>query len=574
MPRLYREAPLASIWEGSGNVMSLDVLRALHATPRALEVFLAEVEQASGADARLDARVAEPEATLRATRRRSRRARGASSKTWRSACRARCSCATRRRRSPTRSAPRASARTAASSTARCPAGSDFDAIIARHACPDVDAAERAGARGSRRPTIEYGMAPRTNFQLARIFGIRIGVGVSWFLVLFLFIFIFTPVLPRSARRLAHDRLPRRRRAVLSFFVSLILHELGHALVARRNGLQVAGIDLWALGGITRIERGADARASSSGSPPPGPLVTLARDRRLRRSPAASRRQRPLLRRGARQRRRAHDAGARLAELARDDQRARARLQPDPGLPARRQADRAGDHLVAHGRPQPRDARVTGRAGQGFALLLGLLGLWRAGHAATTRSGSARCCSPSSSTRRPARRSLQGASASASRLTVADIMDREPVTIPATATLLDAQEQFFLRYRWPWFAVVDPTRHFLGVVRAQRLDAEIAAGRPALPVTDVLEEDDCRCGSTRTSRSNRCSAPKALGRWGRWSRSTATACCRASSRSRRSARRCALRPEPARLERARVIESPAQRPLPHASPREPCQHTTY
>jgi putative acyl-CoA dehydrogenase len=57
MPRLYREAPLASIWEGSGNVMSLDVLRALTRSPRALEVFLDEVEQAQGADARLDARV-------------------------------------------------------------------------------------------------------------------------------------------------------------------------------------------------------------------------------------------------------------------------------------------------------------------------------------------------------------------------------------------------------------------------------------------------------------------------------------------------------------------------------------
>jgi putative acyl-CoA dehydrogenase len=58
MPRLYREAPLASIWEGSGNVMALDVLRALTREPRALEVFMEEVEQASGADARLDARVA------------------------------------------------------------------------------------------------------------------------------------------------------------------------------------------------------------------------------------------------------------------------------------------------------------------------------------------------------------------------------------------------------------------------------------------------------------------------------------------------------------------------------------
>jgi putative acyl-CoA dehydrogenase len=61
MPRLYREAPLASIWEGSGNVMSLDVLRALVRTPRSLEVFLHEVNEAKGADARLDAHLAKLE---------------------------------------------------------------------------------------------------------------------------------------------------------------------------------------------------------------------------------------------------------------------------------------------------------------------------------------------------------------------------------------------------------------------------------------------------------------------------------------------------------------------------------
>jgi putative acyl-CoA dehydrogenase len=55
MPRLYREAPLGSIWEGSGNVMALDVLRALRSTPDALDAFLDEVDEAAGADARLDA---------------------------------------------------------------------------------------------------------------------------------------------------------------------------------------------------------------------------------------------------------------------------------------------------------------------------------------------------------------------------------------------------------------------------------------------------------------------------------------------------------------------------------------
>jgi putative acyl-CoA dehydrogenase len=61
MPRLYREAPLASIWEGSGNVMSLDVLRALVRTPRSLEVFMHEVRQSEGADARLDTHVSKLE---------------------------------------------------------------------------------------------------------------------------------------------------------------------------------------------------------------------------------------------------------------------------------------------------------------------------------------------------------------------------------------------------------------------------------------------------------------------------------------------------------------------------------
>ncbi len=58
MPRLYREAPLSSIWEGSGNVAALDVLRAMAREPQAAQVFLDELDAAAGADARLDAFVA------------------------------------------------------------------------------------------------------------------------------------------------------------------------------------------------------------------------------------------------------------------------------------------------------------------------------------------------------------------------------------------------------------------------------------------------------------------------------------------------------------------------------------
>ncbi len=57
MPRLYREAPLNSVWEGSGNVMCLDVLRALLREPEAAPALFAELDESAGADPRLDAHV-------------------------------------------------------------------------------------------------------------------------------------------------------------------------------------------------------------------------------------------------------------------------------------------------------------------------------------------------------------------------------------------------------------------------------------------------------------------------------------------------------------------------------------
>src|SRR5882762_4198906 len=59
LPRLYREAPLNSIWEGSGNVNALDVLRAISREPETVDAFFAEVEPARGADRRLDTAIDE-----------------------------------------------------------------------------------------------------------------------------------------------------------------------------------------------------------------------------------------------------------------------------------------------------------------------------------------------------------------------------------------------------------------------------------------------------------------------------------------------------------------------------------
>jgi Zn-dependent protease len=331
------------------------------------------------------------------------------------------------------------------------------------------------------------MFPRRNFQLARIFGIRIAVGISWFLVLFLYIFWFTPYFHEALGGSQTTAYLVTVASVLSFFLSLVLHELGHALVARRNGLQVLGIELWALGGITRTAGEmpgpwAELRVAAA-----GPLVTVAVT---------------VL---------SLVIGAILAghhhffEVAVAKSGVHATpavvwlgwvatlnvlvliINLVPAFPLDGgQIAHALIWRVTGNRNQA--TRVTGRLGQGFALLLGAAGL--ALFVALRDSSGILIAFVAMFV-------YQGASAAVVQgslgqriqgLRVADVMDPEPVTIPAATGLLDAQEQFFLRYRWPWFAVVDPAQHFLGVVRSERVDTEIAAGRPALSVSDVLEEN--------------------------------------------------------------------------------------
>ena len=117
MPRLLRDAPLNSIWEGSGNVAALDVLRATVKEPEGLPAFMAECELGRGGNALLDAHLDRLAGRPAADRARVRR-RAGSSRTWRWRSRRACWCATRRPRWPTRSAPAGSARAGARS-GRC-----------------------------------------------------------------------------------------------------------------------------------------------------------------------------------------------------------------------------------------------------------------------------------------------------------------------------------------------------------------------------------------------------------------------------------------------------------------------
>ena len=114
----------------------------------------------------------------------------------------------------------------------------------------------------------------SSIQLLRVFGIRIGASPSWFVVLFVFIYFgadyFREVLGGSVTEAYLVAVA----AVFLFFVSLVMHELGHALVARREGIEISGIDLWFFGGVAKMSRdtqsaGAEFRISAA-----GPLVTL------------------------------------------------------------------------------------------------------------------------------------------------------------------------------------------------------------------------------------------------------------------------------------------------------------
>ena len=68
------------------------------------------------------------------------------------------------------------------------------------------------------------------------------------------------------------------------------------------------------------------------------------------------------------------------------------------------------------------------------------------------------------------------------------MDREPVSVPEDLTLDRALDEYFLRYRWPWFPVVDPTQRFLGLIERGAADAVPEVSRTSSTVADVFEAD--------------------------------------------------------------------------------------
>ena len=102
---------------------------------------------------------------------------------------------------------------------------------------------------------------RTNIKLGRVFGIQIGLHYSWFLIAFLIVLSVANGFSAAHKDWSRDLVwSLSVVTALLFFVSLLLHELAHSLVAKSRNLRVRSITLFALGGVSQIEKNpADAR---------------------------------------------------------------------------------------------------------------------------------------------------------------------------------------------------------------------------------------------------------------------------------------------------------------------------
>jgi hypothetical protein len=79
------------------------------------------------------------------------------------------------------------------------------------------------------------------------------------------------------------------------------------------------------------------------------------------------------------------------------------------------------------------------------------------------------------------------------ITVADVMDPSPVAMQGSTPAGRAEDEFFLRYRWDWFPVVDEGGRFLGLARQEAVAEAVATGEEGRPVREVLDGDAARWG---------------------------------------------------------------------------------
>ena len=331
------------------------------------------------------------------------------------------------------------------------------------------------------------MTGARSLPLLRLFGIRVGVNYSWFLVLFVVIFVLWDSLSDTLDASETTVYVVAVVAAASFFGSIVLHELGHALAARREGIEVQGIDLFLFGGVMKMNRETDTPGAEFRVAAAGPLVTL-----LIMALAAIA---AVLLAGA-------DSfwdAARLSAAA-DATPAEVvvsllvsmnlvllvfNLVPafplDGGRIARAVAWKlTGDRHKA--------TRFAARIGIGFGYSLMLLGVAAIAVWGSDAAFDAIWFGALGWLLASAARGTLAQTAFTEQIagiTVADVMDAEPVTIPASLTTAQAYEDFFLRYQgWEWFAVVEDDGRFAGLAHRRAVEHAALHEGGAMPVRDV------------------------------------------------------------------------------------------
>ncbi|MBV8999434.1 MAG: site-2 protease family protein [Solirubrobacterales bacterium] len=353
----------------------------------------------------------------------------------------------------------------------------------------------------------------TSIKLMDLFGFRIGVDRSWFLILFLLIFLLSSQFRQALHSSDGVAYLTTVITVLILFGSLIVHELGHALVARREGITVRRIDLFLFGGLTEMSRDAATPGEDFRIAAAGPLATfgfvllcLAVDLAI-------------------------VGPHRLVHAAELDGTVRItpvllslswllfwnvllllfNLVPAFPLDGGRMTRAVVWRVTGE---KSRGTRVAAKLGQAFGLFLAGVGVWlMLAYRSFTglwliaiafllyQSARAAIVQTTMSAR------IEG-------VRVADIMDRQPVAIPSRTPVADALDHYFLRYGWSWFPVIDDSGRFLGIARQERLADASDRGEGWLTVEAVLEPESDAGWHVREDRPiTELLASESLGRLG-------------------------------------------------------------
>jgi Zn-dependent protease len=330
------------------------------------------------------------------------------------------------------------------------------------------------------------MPERGRFTLLTIRGIPIGVDWTWFFILFLIIWLLSGFY-RDVLGTTQDSIEPYALAVASafgFFASILLHELGHAVIALRNKIGISQITLWMFGGVASLDREPDSAGAEFRIAAAGPAVTLLITAACLGAGAAidgstfwdgaSFDENATISTGV----------AVLAWLANINAAILIfNLLPAFPLDGGRIA-RAIVWKVTGNRE--RATIFAARLGQGFAyafIAIGILialggslfaGVWLA-LIGWMLGGSARATAERSKL-----------NTKLGDLRVADVMDAEPVAIPERATVEQALDEYFLRYRWPWFPVVDAGQRFVGLLNRGTADAVPEPSRTSQTVGEIID----------------------------------------------------------------------------------------